>query len=159
MSNESRHLKTVRAVLSDYTSRGVIGGIVESHLRKNVTQFQFVWMYRRKFTIELNEDTATLTFRDCFPHVASQRDLHGGIIDFLKSRDRRDLPGHRRLDTSRAEVGCRKRNGSVSLFLKVKRNQYRYGAKKLVNLLHETFYMIDECFTDYLHEHFDLPEE
>ena len=159
MPSESRHLKTVRSVLADYDTRGVFGGLVETRIRKDVTQFQFSWLYRRKYTVELNERTATLTVRDCFPHVPPRSDLHGGIIDFLKHRSSDELPKHRRLDANRAEVSCRNRGGSVSLYLKVKRNQYRYGARKLINLLHETFLMIDQYFTEYLYEYFDLPEE
>jgi hypothetical protein len=159
MAPESRHLKAVRAVLRGYAERGVFNGFREERVRAGVTRFEFGWLYRRRYSIELNEQTATLTVRDCFPQVPAGSQLSGGIKDFLMSRRDPSLLPHRRIDASRVEIGSVNRKGSVSLTVKVKRNQFTHATRVAVNLLHETFLMIDQCFTEYLHEHFGLPEE
>ncbi len=153
------HVAIVRKTLKEYADRGVFGSFTEKDLRNAKTQFEFLWLHNRRYTLIFDGKNDALTFKDCFPNVPARSELDGGIKDFLKERSNPKLRPHRRIDPKRAVVACTNRSGKVSLRIKVQRNQYAYATKKLVTLLHETFLMIDQCFTEYLYEHFDLPEE
>lgn len=153
------HVATVRKVLREYADRGVFGGFAETPGRRGKVVFEFVWLYNRRYSVEFSESTQTLTFKDFLPHVPRGSALDKRIREFVKSRFDRALRPHRRIDAARAEATCRNRNGSISVSLRTKRNQFTYTTRKLVNLVHEIFLMIDQEFTAYLYDHFDLPEE
>lgn len=153
------HASIVRKALEQYCDRGVFGSFVEKPSKNGRTHFEFVWLHNRRYTLIFDGKNSVLTFKDCLPHISAKSEIYGGIKDFVRARSDSKLLAHRRIDPKRAVVSCSSRGGKVSLAIDVKRNQYLYGTKKLVNLLHETFVMLDQCFTDYLYEHFDLPEE
>ncbi len=153
------HVAIVRRALKDYTDRGVFGSFTEKALKNSKTQFDFLWLHNKRYTLVFDAEKEVLTLKDCFPHVPARSEMYGGIKDYLTERSDPKLRAHRRIDPKRALVSCSNRAGKVSLSIDVQRNQYTYATKKLVNLLHETFLMIDQCFTEYLYEHFDLPEE
>ncbi len=153
------HVAIVRRTLKEYADRGVFGSFTEKALKNSKIQFDFLWLHNKRYTLVFDAEKDSLTFKDCFPHVPARSEMYGGIRDFLKERSNSKLRAHRRIDPKRAVVACSNRSGKVSLSVEVKRNQYTYATKKLVNLLHETFLMLDQCFTEYLYEHFDLPEE
>jgi len=155
----SSHVAVVRKTLQEYADRGVFGSFNEDNSKPANTKFHFVWLHDRRYTIVFDGTKNTLTFKDCFPHVPGNSDINQGIRDFLNERTDKKLRAHRRIDPGRAVVSSSNRGGSVSLKMEIKRNQYAYGTRKFVNLLHETFVMLDQCFTEYLYEHFDLPEE
>lgn len=153
------HVAIVRKTLEQYADRGVFGSLVERPSKNGKNNFEFVWLHSRRYTFIVDGEKGVLTFKDCLPNVSAKSELYGGIKDFVKARSDSKLLAHRRIDPKRAVVSCTNRRGKVSLAIDVKRNQYAYGTKKLINLLHETFVMLDQCFTEYLYEHFDLPEE
>lgn len=155
----ARHVAIVRKTLREYADRGVFGSFTEKALKNSKVQFDFLWLHNRRYTLVFDGEKGSLTFKDCFPHVPAGSEIYGGIKDFLKERSDSKLRAHRRIDPTRAVVACSMRSGKVSLRVEVRRNQYMYATKKLLNLVHETFLMIDQCFTEYLHEHFDFPEE
>lgn len=153
------HLDIVSSVLQDYADRGVFGGMSRASLGRGQIAFEFKWLYNRRFTMVFDEKNSSLRFKNCFAAINSKSEEYDALKEFVKSRYDKSLPAHRRIDRGRAETSCTCRGGGVSLVLKVKRNQYRYGVGQLVNLLHESFLMLDQCFAEYLYENYDLPEE
>jgi len=153
------HASTVRKVLSEYADRGVFGGFSEKPGGPGKTAFEFVWLYNRRYSVIFDERTGSLTFKDCLPYFPSDSARYARLKQFIKSRTETTLRAHRRIDEKRAVPSCRNRNACASVSIKVKNNQFTYGTRKLVNLVHEIFLMIDQEFTEYLYEHFDLPEE
>lgn len=153
------HLAIVRKTLKEYADRGVFGSFTEKDLRNSKTQFEFLWLHNKRYALIFDGKNDSLTFKDCLPGIPARSEIDGGIRDFLKERSNPKLLAHRRINPKRAVVTCSNRAAKVSLSIEVKRNQYTYATKKLVTLLHETFLMIDQCFIEYLYEHFDLPEE
>ena len=153
------HLDIVSSVLQEYADRGVFGGMSRATLRKGVTAFEFKWLYNRRYTIVFDEKNASLRFKNCFAALDSKSEEYEALKEFVTSKYDKSLPAHRRIDKGRAEASCTSRGGGISLVLKVNRNQYKYGVGQLVNLLHESFLMLDRCYSEYLYEHYDLPEE
>lgn len=153
------HLATVRKVLGEYAERGVFGGFSETKGRAGTTEFVFSWKYHRRYRVVFDERAGTLKFKDFLPNLPADSPVYASLKDFVKSRSDKALPAHRRIDAKRAEAKCQNRNACASIAVKVKNNQYAYGVRKLVNLAHEAFSMIDLDHAEYLYEHFDLPEE
>ncbi len=154
-----RHLHAVESVLREYARRGVFSGYSPAPGKAGVTTFRFVWLHLSPFTLVLNENTATLTFKDVLPHVAERDDLAREVRAFVKGRSDAGLPAHRRVDAKRAEVACAVRRGNMSISLTVKRNQYAYGARALVNLLHEVFVFVRIRDAEYLQQRYGMTEE
>lgn len=151
----NRHLSVVRDILQTYADRGVFRGF--SELKPG--RFQFVWMIRHQMELVVDTTKHELRFKQLLPGVPAKSELYADLKYFIAERHDRQLPEHRRVDRRRAEVSCFNRGGMVSISLKVKNNQYAYGANRIVNLVHELFVHLRQTHPDYLVENFDVPQE
>lgn len=153
------HLAIVRKHLKPYVDRGVFRGFHESGVRGGKTQFSFTWLEAEAFIVVTDPKTATLTVRNVLPNVEPRSDLDQELRAYLKGRYDRSLPAHRRIDAGRAEVSLVNRGGQVSIVWKVKRNQYAYAVRRLLNLLNEIFVLLHTQFFEYMVENFDASQE
>lgn len=151
----SKSLQIIRDVLQAYADRGVFRGFSELKPGK----FQFVWMLRHQMELVVDTTKHELRFKQLLPGVAAKSELYAELKSFVAERHDRQLPEHRRVDRRRAEASCFNRGGMVSISLKVKNNQYAYGANRIVNLVHELFVHLRQTHPDYLVENFDVPQE
>src|SRR5262249_50722805 len=131
-----------------YADRGVFRGFTEI----KDGDFRFLWLIDQP--MELIVDTAKdeLRFRHLLPGVPPGSAMYSDLKRFVEDRHDDELPGHRRVDRSRAEASCRNRGGFVSVSLKVRKNQYAYGLNRIVNLVHELFLHLRQCYPEYLAE-------
>ncbi|MGH9769381.1 MAG: hypothetical protein ACREAB_18305 [Blastocatellia bacterium] len=148
-------LNVVRENLQTYADRGVFRGF--SEIRNG--HFQFVWVVNHRMELSADPAKHELRFKQLLPNVPAKSALHAELKNFIEQRHDRELPEHRRIDRKRAEVSCTNRGGFVSVFLKVKNNQYAYGVNRIVNLVHELFLHLRERRPEYLVENFDVPQE
>ncbi|MDX2044972.1 MAG: hypothetical protein SF097_27420 [Acidobacteriota bacterium] len=151
----NRHLSIIRESLQAYADRGVFRGFSET----KTGRFQFVWLIRHQMELVVDTAKHELRFKHLLPGVPAKSELYSDLKAFVAERHDRLLPEHRRVDRRRAEVGCSNRGGAVSISLKVKNNQYAYGANRLVNLVHELFVHLRQTHPEYLVENFDVPQE
>ncbi len=145
----------VRRVLLGYADRGVLRGL--SEVEKG--SFSFIWFYDHQMELTLDADRGVLSFSRLLPGVPARSAFYGELKNFIRDCHDPALPEHRRVDRRRASATCANQRGYVSLSLKVKDMQYEYGAKKIVNLVHELFVHLREAHPDYLAENFDVPQE
>jgi len=77
---------------------------------------------------------------------------------FLASRGSEELPTHRRIDPKKAAIRCSNWRGNISLTLTLKSNDYEYGIRKLIHLVHEIFlaFLAEGRYYEYQVETFDL---
>ena len=150
-----RVLNIVRENLQAYADRGVFRGF--SEVRSG--RFNFVWLLHHQMELNVDQANHALRFRQLLPGVPANSAMYAELKNFIRQRHDHDLPAHRRIDRRRAEVSCYNRGGSVSISLKVKNNQYAYGVKRIVNLVHELFLHLRDAYPDYLVENFDAPHE
>jgi len=155
----TKPLDVIREGLRVYANRGVFRGLDEVNTRHGKQSFKFVWLGDRPLEVDIDTQKALLTFKHVLPNVPSNSVLYSDLKRFLKSRSDCDVPKHRRIDGKRAEVACVNRAGNVSIALKVRNNQYAYGLKRLVNLVHEIFVQLNDSHPDYMCENFDMPQE
>ncbi len=91
------------------------------------------------------------------PDVPADSKMYSDLKAFIKLRQSGELPDHRRIDARKVQVGSYVRSGNVSLILTVRNGDYRYGARKLINLVHEIFLVfLADGYYDYMIEAFDL---
>lgn len=150
-----KHLIIVREALQAYADRGIFRGFSES----KPGNFTFVWFFHRPMQLIVDTAKHELRFKQLLPGVPAKSALYAELKSFISERHNRELPEHRRVDRCRAEVSCANRVGTISLSLTVKKNQYAYGANRIVNLIHELFVFLRSSHPDYLVENFDAPQE
>lgn len=155
----TKALNVVRKNLKTYSDRGVFKGLSEVKPRNGTQTFTFVWLGERPLELDLDTRASTLTFKRLLPNVPRHSQLYSDLKRLIESRRARDLPRHRRIELSRAEVGCVNRAGDVSIKLKIRNNQYAYGMNRLVNLVHEIFVHLNDSHPDYMCENFNVRQE
>jgi hypothetical protein len=149
----------VRRTLREYLDRGIFSGFHEQRGRNGTVAFSFFWLTDRPFRLVCDGRRATLQLRDLLPHVPARSALDRDLRDLLHTRVDGDLPRHRMVDSKRAVVSLRNRQGSLSLVLTVKNNQYTYGVRKLLNLTNEIFVRLYDSHQEYMWEQFNAPQE
>lgn len=148
-------LAVVREKLQEYADRGVFRGFSET--RKG--HFRFVWGIYDEIELIVDTDRGVLRFRGMLPNVPARSEIYRELKGFIAERHAPSLPEHRRIDRRRAEASCATRQGSFSLQLKVKKNEYAYAVNRSINLVHELFVHLKDVHPGYLAESFDVPEE
>ena len=99
--------------------------------------FKILWHRERLFDLTVDTRKRTLTFPLLLPafDASMTRELNA----FIASRQSRDVPEHRRIDRKKAVVRASRRAGNAALSLTLKGNDYEYGIRKLIHLVHEIF--------------------
>ena len=155
----ARHIDVVRTALQQRADRGAIRGLDERKGRGGRTEFKLNWLLDRTFTIVVDEQHNMLTLHNALPNVPARSQMDRELREWTASRSDAKLPPHRRVQPGRAEVSLINRGGNVSLRLKVKRNQYAYAIKKLLDLTNELFGYLHLHQQQYLWDEFDVPQE
>jgi len=154
-----RSVAVVRNQLQEYAHRGVFRGLNELASRNGKHTFTFVWLGSKPLEFCMDTENATLAFKRVLPNVARDSHLYDELKRFLSERGEKALPKHQRIDPKRAEILSVNRAGNVTISIKVKNNQYAYGMKRLVNLVHQVFVRLNDQHPDYMCENFDMPLE
>jgi len=116
-----------------------------------------VWHRDRVFDFIFDANRGTMRFPLVLPDVPADSKMYSDLKAFIKLRQSGELPDHRRIDARKVQVGSYVRSGNVSLILTVRNGDYRYGARKLINLVHEIFLVfLADGYYDYMIEAFDL---
>lgn len=152
-------LSVVRKTLQEYADRGIFRGFSEHQGRSGKTEFTFLWLTEYSLHLVCDARNASVRFNDFLPAMPVKSAVYADLRKFLRERVEGDLPKHRMVAPGRAAVRFVNRHGSVSLVLTVYRNQYRYGVKTILNLVNEIFLLLQRSHTEYMWEHFNLPQE
>lgn len=157
-SSESGSIELVAQSLEGYASRGVFRGFSRGPATKVKAAFKMLWHRDRFFELFLDLGKKTMHFPVVLPEVPPKSSMYLAYQEFVASRHSKELPAHRRIDTSKASVRCSNRGGNVGLTLTVVDGDFEYGARKLINLVHETFLvsLTDGPYYEYMVEVFDL---
>ena len=153
------HLDIVRTRLKEYADKGVFDSFSEGKTRGGRTEFRLGWFHFKHYALTFDQRAGTLRLRDFLPHLDAKSQVYAALKEFVGNRSDGKLVAHRRIDPGRAEVKLSLRSRSGTLTMTVKKNQYTYGVRKIINLVHEIFVMLNADHIEYLYENFDLPEE
>lgn len=151
-------IESVAESLESYARRGVFRGFSRGPARHGKITFKMMWHRDRLFEVEFDSNKNTLRFPLVLPNVPARSSMYKEFKEFLKSRQADELPEHRRIDKSRAQIKPFNRGGSVSLTLKFEKDEHEYGTSKIINLVHEIYmvFLYDGRYLDYMIENFDL---
>jgi hypothetical protein len=147
----------VKEGLQAYADRGVFRSFAEQATKDQKVEFQFLLFGQRTLTIVLSEKEHTMVLKNMLPDVST--DMHAHLKAFLKELFDPGLPEHRRIDKNLAEVKFVKRGGGLSLVFQVKKNQYKYGVNKLINLASWIHTDLQSWYPNYLAEVMGEPQE
>ena len=156
-------LNIVRNVLQGYADRGVFRAFTQLASRNGKTEFKFLWfpITQRPFTLVFVPRARRLTFKGLLVGMRANSEMYWQLKSFIRSRSSTDLLEHRWIDSERAEAKCSNRLGTVSITLVIKRDEYEYGVRKIVNLVSDLFMDLlqESAYYEYMAENFDIPEE
>jgi hypothetical protein len=147
----------VAETLENYARRGVFRGFSRGPVKNGKATFTLVWHRDRTFDFIFDANRGTMRFPVVLPDVSARSKIYLDLKKFIESRQSVELPDHRRIDRDKAVVGSHVRSGNVSITLTLRNGDCEYGARKLINLVHEIFlvFLGDEHY-EYMVEAFDL---
>ena len=117
-----------------------------------------LWHRDRVFELSFDAARSILRFAVVLPEVPAGSSMYREFREFVTSRHSEEMPEHRRIDRSKAEVRCGNRAGDVSLTMTVSDGDYEYATDRLITLVHEVYleFLYDGRYYDYLIETFKL---
>jgi len=150
-------VEVVAETLEHYARRGVFRGFSRGAVKNGRAAFRMVWHRDRVFDFIFDVSRGTMRFPLVLPDVPADSKMYADLKAFIRDRQSEELPEHRRIDAGKARVSSYLRSGNVSLTLTVRNGDYKYGAQKLINLVHEIFLVfLADGYFDYMVEAFDL---
>lgn len=152
-------LTAVRAEVRAYVDRGLLREFREKQGRTGWCQWEFVWLTPRPFVLRYDPSPATLTFRDLLPKTGRAAVMADEVKAFVAGRSAVALPAYRRIDPARADVRWVTRRGHLSLVIRIKGREYKYGCNKAFNLVNELFVLLGRSYALYLENHFGVSKE
>jgi hypothetical protein len=150
-------IEAVTATLEGYARRGVFRGFSPAgDVRQGRAIFRLLWHRDRVFEFVFDTRRNTMRLPLVLPNVPAE--IYRELKEFIKARHAAELPDHRRIDSSKAQITASNRGGNVALSLRVINGDDEYGARKLIHLVHEIFltFPLDGRYYEYLVENFDL---
>jgi len=147
----SGDLGGVIELLRGYAERGVFRSFSQADRRGGKTTFNVLWHHGRVFRLVVDTTAHTVSFPALLPDVPAGSPLFTDLEAYLHQFETKAVPVHRRIDPAKARLCIARRSGNVAVSLAVKRGQYAYCAKRLVNLAHEVFmvFLPDGPYYDY----------
>jgi hypothetical protein len=158
---------TVGGALRGYAERGVFRAFAEAPRRDGGRDFEFRWLAGATFRVRLDARARRLVWTDVLPGVESRSAMDRAFRAWLRERQDRDLPEHRRIDPARVALTCANRAGRLSIALSLRRRagasaraDWTYATRKGVSLVNEVFHgFLRGPYYEYMVRHFGEPEE
>jgi len=147
----------VREGLQAYADRKIFRNFKEEKGKDGKTKFTFLYLGDKTVTLEYTEKDHTLVIRNMLPRVSAS--MFADLEAFLEDLFDAALPAYRRIERSSAEVHFVKKGANVSLVFQVKRNQYRYGVDKIIDLISWIHIYLQREHQEYLWRVMGEPED
>lgn len=135
----SEDLGGVAGLVKGYAERGVFRSVSQTEQRGGKTTFKVLWHHGRVFRLVVDPAAHTVSFPALLPGVPSRSPMLKELKAYLHQFETKGVPEHRRIDPKKAKLRVALRGGNVALALIVKRREYEYCTRRLVNLAHEVF--------------------
>ena len=158
MSSPSPQIQSITDALQHYAKRAVFRGFAPAEEKKNQASYRMVWHRDQRFEFFADITKGTLRIPVVLPNVPNDSDMYAAFKEYVKRRCDQALPDHRKIDETKTNIKVLNRQGNISLTAKVLDDDFDYGTRKLVHLVHEIYmdFLMDGRNYDYLVETFDL---
>lgn len=125
----------VDGILRSYAERGVFTGYARLKHSTSSAQYRIRWYFSRPMDVLLDRKRQAISLPDFLPSVDLQPVLARDLRAFL--RGMADLPEHRRLDETRAELSLRRKGNALTLAVRSLDGDLDYACRKLVHIANE----------------------
>jgi len=146
----------VGTILQGYADKAVFRGFNQGQPRNGRAVHRILWHRNQVFELVMDTRRKTLHIPLLLPQVQLRSEMYKKFQGFLRSFADPSVPEHRRIDPRKARVSCANRRGMVSLTMAVRGGEYEYGARKIVQLVHEVFLIFLLPYFDWECEVYDL---
>ena len=122
-------------ILRTYAEKGVFKGYARLEHSASVARYRVRWFYSRPMDVFLDRKRQTVALPEFLPSI----DLDATLVRDLRAFLRRmsDLPEHRRLDETRAQLTLRRKGNALTLAVRSLDGDLEYACRKLVHIANE----------------------
>lgn len=125
----------VDAILHRYAEKGVFEGYARLAHSQTMAHYRIRWFFSRPVDVALDRKRQTLSLSGFLTSVDLAPALVSDLRGFL--RNMTDLPEHRRLDETRAQLALRRKGTALSLTMRSLDGDLDYACRKLVHIANE----------------------
>lgn len=145
------------ASLQAYADRGVFRGFRAAPASRGRVEYEFLWLTRTPTRAVFDHSRGVLAFPALFPGI--DKTTAADLTLLVKSRTRRDVPDHKRIDARKARLTSTVRKGDFSLAMEIRGRNHDYAVKKALNVINDMFVELHERHPAYLAERFGMSTE
>ena len=158
--SDSTAIADVTELLQGYADRGIFRRFQVLRKGPAAAAYRFVWLKDAVFTLRIDVNSGVVRFADVLPAIDYRSYMDRQLRAFLKDRTSGNVPEHRRVGHDLGELKCTNTNGSISIQLRVKDDQWERATRAAVNLVGDVFHnFLSGPYHEYLVKHFQTPEE
>ena len=125
----------VDGLLRTYAERGVFTGYARLKHSDRAARYRIRWFYSRPMDVSLDRKRQSIALPDFLPSIDLEPALAPDLRAFL--RQMADLPEHRRLDETRAQLTLRRKGNALTLAVRSLDGDLEYACRKLVHIANE----------------------
>lgn len=145
-------------ILQRYAEKGVFPGFSRQAATAAGGSFRLLWHRDQVFELRHDSRASTLRIACVLPSLPPRSAIHRDFKAWLRARQRRELPPHRRCDPERVRLRPYNRGGSVALTLRSLDGDMEYAVRRLIGLVHEIYldFLSNGLYFDWMIETFEL---
>ena len=125
----------VDGILRGYAEKGVFKGYARLEHSASVARYRIRWFYSQPMDVTLDRKRQTIALPEFLPRVDVDPAMVRHLRAFLKLMS--DLPEHRRLDETRAQLTLRRKGDALTLSVRSLDGDLDYATRKLVHIANE----------------------
>ena len=125
----------VDGLLRTYAERGVFTGYARLKHSDRSARYRIRWFYSRPMDVSLDRKRQSIALPEFLPSIDLEPALATDLRAFL--RQMADLPEHRRLDETRAQLTLRRKGNALTLAVRSLDGDLEYACRKLVHIANE----------------------
>jgi hypothetical protein len=150
----------VHTVLQTFAERAVFRAYSPGPKRGARATYKMLWHRDRNFELILDTRNRTLTFPCVLPEIPPRSSMDSEFRAWVAERQSATIPEHRRIDPAKCSLSCTNKKGDlgVTLTLEGPNPDWEYGARQIINLVHEVYlwFINDGRYYTYMIDTFDL---
>ena len=125
----------VDAILRTYADKAVLKGYARLTHTSAVARYRIRWFYDQAIDVTFDRKRQVISLVDLLPSVDVEPALAKNLRIFLKRFA--DMPEHRRVDETRAELTLRRKANALTLSIRSLDSDLDYATRKLIHIANE----------------------
>jgi hypothetical protein len=125
----------VDGILSGYAQKGVLKGYARLTHTPAVARYRIRWFYHQAIDVTLDRKRRVISLIGFLPAVDVEPALTRNLRLFLKRFA--DMPEHRRVDETKAELTLRRKGNALTLSIRSLDGDLDYACRKLIHIANE----------------------